>query len=56
MERFVRRQNIEHYKELLKTITNPVERGVIEKLLREEERKPEIEGEKSKKKSPSKDK
>ena len=39
MERFVRRQNIEHYKDLLKTVTDPVERGVIEQLLRDEEAK-----------------
>jgi hypothetical protein len=39
MERFVRRQNIEHYKELLKTIDDPVKRAVIEKLLQEEEHK-----------------
>ena len=39
MERFVGRQNIEHYKELLKTIADPVERAKIEALLREEEAK-----------------
>ena len=39
MERFVGRQNIEHYKELLKAVTDPVRRGVIEKLLREGEQK-----------------
>ena len=47
---FVRRQNVEHYKELLKTITDPVERGVIEKLLLEEEQKLKSAEEKSKKK------
>lgn len=39
MERFVGRQNTEHYKELLKTIADPVERTKIEALLREEEAK-----------------
>jgi hypothetical protein len=39
LERFLGRQNIEHYKELLKTVTDPVRRGMIEKLLREEEQK-----------------
>lgn len=37
MERFVRRQNIEHYRALLKGITDPAQRRVIEKLLAEEE-------------------
>ena len=36
MERFVRRQNIEHYREMLKTITDPAKRCVIEKLLLDE--------------------
>ena len=39
MERFVRRQNIEHFKELLKIETDPGKRRAIEKLLREEEAK-----------------
>ena len=39
MERFVRRQNVEHYREMLKIITDPVQRRVIEKLLLEEEAK-----------------
>jgi hypothetical protein len=39
MERFVRRQNVEHYQEMLKTITDPVQRRIIEKLLLEEEAK-----------------
>jgi hypothetical protein len=39
MERFVRRQNLEHYRELLKTVTDPAQRGVIEKLIAEEEEK-----------------
>ena len=37
MERFVRRQNIEHYREMLKIVTDPEKRRVIEKLLLEEE-------------------
>jgi hypothetical protein len=39
MERFVRRQNIEHYREMLKIVTDPVQRRVLEKLLLEEEAK-----------------
>ena len=39
MERFVRRQNIEHFKALLKMETDPAKRRSIEKLLREEEGK-----------------
>ena len=39
MERFVIRQNIEHYREMLKTTTDPARRAAIEKLLREEEPK-----------------
>jgi len=37
MERFVHRQNVEHYREMLKTLTDPVERETIRKLLAEEE-------------------
>jgi hypothetical protein len=37
MERFVRRYNIEHYRELLKIVTDPEKRRTIEKLLLEEE-------------------
>ena len=39
MERFVRRQNVEHYREMPKIITDPVQRRMIEKLLLEEEAK-----------------
>ena len=39
MERFVRRQNIEHYREMLKIVTDLVKRRMIEKLLLEEEAK-----------------
>jgi hypothetical protein len=38
-ERFVIRQNIEHYRELLKITRDPTERQLIEKLLFEEEAK-----------------
>ena len=37
MERFVHRQNIEHYREMLKTVTQPAQREKIKKLLAEEE-------------------
>jgi hypothetical protein len=37
MERFVHRQNIEHYREMLKTVTDPAQREKIRKLLAEEE-------------------
>jgi hypothetical protein len=39
MERFVRRQNIEHYRELLRTVTDPAQRVTIERLIAEEEEK-----------------
>ena len=35
MERFVGRQNIEHYREMLKITTDPGQRRVLEKLLLE---------------------
>jgi hypothetical protein len=37
MERFVHRQNVEHFREMLKTVTDPAQREVIKKLLAEEE-------------------
>jgi hypothetical protein len=37
MERFVHRQNIEHYREILKTLADPTQREKIKKLLAEEE-------------------
>ena len=37
MERFVIRQNIEHYREMLKMTTDPARLAQIEKLLRDEE-------------------
>ena len=39
MERFVIRQNIEHYRELREITTDLERRGVIERLLLEEEAK-----------------
>ena len=39
MERFVLRQNIEHYRAMLKNTTDPKRRQLIEKLLFEEEAK-----------------
>jgi rubrerythrin len=39
MERFIKRKNIEHYRDLLKTISDPARRRTIEKLLREEKAK-----------------
>ena len=37
MKRFVHRQNIEHYREMLKTIPDGAQREMIMKLLAEEE-------------------
>jgi hypothetical protein len=39
MERFVRRQNVEHYRHLLETVTDEGERKRIIDLLAEEEQK-----------------
>ena len=39
MERFVLRQNIEHYRAMLENTTDPKQRQLIEKLLFEEEAK-----------------
>jgi hypothetical protein len=36
MERFVRRENVKHYRELLKTVKDEAERRRIQKLLAEE--------------------
>ena len=36
MERFVRRENVKHYRELLKTAKDEAERQRIQKLLAEE--------------------
>ncbi len=51
MEGFVIRQNIEHYRAMLKVTTDLEHRGVIEKLLREEEAKLKKYDEDHKKKS-----
>ena len=37
MERFVHRQNVEHYREMLKTVTDAAQREKLKKLLAEEE-------------------
>jgi hypothetical protein len=39
VERFVIRQNIEHYRAMLKKVTDATERRRIDNLLREEEAK-----------------
>jgi hypothetical protein len=46
MERFVRRENIKHYKELLKTLKDEAERQQILKLLAEERQKQKEAGDK----------
>jgi hypothetical protein len=39
MDRFIRRENVRHYRELLKTVTSETERQRILKLLAEEHQK-----------------
>ena len=46
MERFVRRENVKHYRELLKTAKAEVERQKIFKLLAEEVQKQKDAGDK----------
>jgi rubrerythrin len=46
MERFIRRENIKHYRELLKTTKDEAERQKILKLLAEEQRKQKDAGDK----------
>jgi len=46
MERFVRRENIGHYRELLSRTTDPTERQRILQLLGEEEKKQKDAGDK----------
>ena len=46
MERFVRRENIKHYRELLKTVKDEAERRRIQKLLAEEQQKRKDAGDK----------
>ena len=49
MERFIKRKNIEHYREMLKTTTDPARRRVIKKLLREEAKLGKVEEDRKKK-------
>jgi hypothetical protein len=44
MERFIHRQNIEHYEKLLQTVTDEAERKRILKLLAEEKQKTDLDG------------
>ena len=54
MERFVIRQNVEHYRSLLDITTDLERRGVIERLLLEEEAKlKKCDEDHKKKKSPA---
>jgi len=46
MERFVRRENVKHYRELLKTAKDEAERQRIQKLLAEEVQKQKAAGDK----------
>jgi hypothetical protein len=46
MERFVRCENIKHYRELLKTVNDEAERQRIQKLLAEELQKAKDAGDK----------
>ena len=46
MERFVRRENVKHYRELLKTAKDEAERQRIQKLLAEEVQKQRDAGDK----------
>ena len=56
MEGFVIRQNIEHYRAMLKVTTDLERRGVMEKLLCEEEAKLKKYDEDHKKNPPTSDK
>jgi hypothetical protein len=47
MERFIRRQNVEHYRHLLETVTDENERERILRLLEEEKRKQQAAGDKT---------
>jgi hypothetical protein len=47
MERFIRRQNVEHYRHLLETVTDEKERERILKLLEEEKQKQQAAGDKT---------
>jgi hypothetical protein len=47
VERFIRRQNVEHYRHLLETVTDEKERERILKLLEEEREKQQAAGDKT---------
>ena len=49
MERFIHRQNIEHYRRLLQTVTDEAERSRILKLLEDEIKKTHLDGPSEKK-------
>jgi hypothetical protein len=44
MERFIHRQNIEHYQRLLQTVTDKAEPSRVLKLLEEEKKKTDLDG------------
>jgi len=46
MDRFVRRENVKHYRELLKTVNDEAERQQLLKLLAEEQQKQKDAGDK----------
>jgi len=46
MERFIRRENVRHYRELLERVTDEAERRKIRKLLEEEQQKQHDAGDK----------
>jgi hypothetical protein len=46
MDRFIRRENVKHYRELLKTARTEAERQKIQNLLDEEEQKQKRAGDK----------
>jgi hypothetical protein len=46
MDRFIRRENVKHYRELLKTVKDETERQRILKLLAEEQLKQKDAGDK----------
>jgi hypothetical protein len=48
VDRFIRRENIKHYRELLKTVKDEAERQRILKLLAEEQQKQKDEGDSTK--------
>jgi hypothetical protein len=46
MERFIRRENVKHFRELLKTVRDEAERQRIQKLLAQEQQKQKDAGDK----------